>query len=1277
MKHFKFRILFFLILGTCVQLFSQNNSTVKRVQSIEPFLKAEDVHIQQNSGDDLWITTPVKVMRYNSVDVRDYNKFKGIPSEVGKEYISTYTDSENKIWLAGNNGLAVLDSKKDEFRFVSNTTGRIYILMEDSGKQLWMAAENGIFKLKVDSEKTDFGISRFLSENTMATTSAVHQGRIVFAGPNGILTIDRRSGKFNKIDTGYFQELLITSSVSFPEFLLFGTERKGFFKLEADFKKFQKVLTLPYQLASADVTHLEKFDDEVIVSTNGNGIFRIGSDLKLIGKIKDAPSKVFTASLNRNNLLWMVSNRGLFIKNYSRYAVNNIFDSHANSLITALETDSRGQLWMGTGDGLSIWNPQTDKWKHISNLNNQSGQHKPTEITALSADEEQMWVATADDGVYKMNINTLAKTQYSTGARNKIQVEVPKAIFIDSRNNTWIGGEMGYLTRVDKRNLIKTFPIKDVQAIAELGPKKIIVATKNRIYSLNPVTGRITDLESLNANKDLLYYAINDLKITNSGMGLIATKGAGLIIYDFVNDKFELINEEAGLPSNNLEGILIDETNAYWLATDKGLSVYDPDNGELKSYSVLNGLSTNELTTGFAILKNGDLVLGSARGINVFHPQTMLAQPEFRPRVDFNNIIIPGEKEDLKRNRGLRAGKKLQLDENTGFQIGLQGISHLDPESLLYSWKLEGVDQEWSKPTPMNTASFSNLPPGDYILKVKAKVANSVWSKPVEVPIEIVAAAGTFSTVYLFMGIGILATILIFAYVFTKRSREADKLAKQELSERLKEEFKAPVESAVKSLSKISAASEAGNPEDLQRYAARFDELFQQILNFNYQESVYEISKISMKTHLPQIIKEIKPVYSLKNIEMIINDQWGEGEFYYNMEMLDKIFFSLISGSAGYSFREGKIIMNLIRTNVGDLKLQITDNGRGIPLSDVKLLEKNKQSDTKPRFRDKGGLKYILKAKDLIQKAGGSFSYETEKNEGSTFTAVLKNRQQEYRKVPERAAAIFKAEKSTVKKTSKKPGVVAGLNEGKILIIENETETREQLFNSLSKYCQVYQAGTAEEGIEKASMIFPDIIITAAVLPDMNAFQLSKMLKANAGLNHIDIFLLAEEATILADEQLKSISEVIRKPLEMDAIIALTSEKFKKIMEVRRTYISSYKEDAKVQFKSKNDEEFIARIQEMVIENIRNENFQVHDLSAAIGISSNALFMKLKSLVNLTPQELVDLTRVNYALSNMGEDNSNILEVTYKAGFENPKQFYSSFKKFYGYDFSNSVEEFK
>ncbi|APG61034.1 hypothetical protein LPB144_11730 [Christiangramia salexigens] len=1257
----------------------QDYRSVQRVEAVEAFLRADDVHLQQDNQENLWITTPVKVLKYNSARLKVYNKFTGVPDEIGKHFLSTYTDSENKIWLAGDLGLAVYNRKYDRFDFVSSTPGRIYTMLEDEANQLWIAAENGIFKLKTDSNEKDYSISRFLSQNTMAAAVTSYNNHIIFAGPNGILTINRKSGKINQLDLGYNRDIEITSAVTLNDGVLFGTRENGLFKTDPQFKRILSINSLPYAISRDEITGLERFNDEVLVGTKNKGVLRLNSRLQLIEEsASNYPSRISGIYLNDKNLLWMVSNEGLFIKNFSANTVERLssqtdsYSGISDNFITASSADANGNIWFGHGDGLSIWKVSSNRWQHIRNLNYQINFKKPDVVRDLLSVGNYMWVATANDGVYKVNINNLSRAHYSTNSNLKTKIQSANTLFSDSRKSVWIGGEDGYLTQIKANSIIKNFPLKGVKALAELGPKQIIVATKSRMHSLNPVSGRIIDLEKLFSSENLPYYSINDLKITQDGRGLIATEGAGMIIYDFEKEEFDILDMEDDLPSNNIVDIKIITNDEFWISTDKGLTYYNAEENTARLFTEVNGLSTNKLTSELVELNEYKWVLGSSKGINIFKPRELLAQMDIKPILQLESLEILSNSDDDNNEFKLTSNKEIPLSEDNGFQIKFNGISHLNPESIKYSWKLEGVDEGWTEASGNNSVNYAGLSPGAYTFKVRAKLGNGGWTESKEVRLNVTEAVGGISTVYPFMGVSVLAMIGIFAFIFIKRSKAADLQAKNLLREKLRKEFRDPVKSAVTSLSKISETADANKGEDLQRYAARFDELFNQILNFSYEESAYQITRIDLKSHIPQLTKDFKPVLDQKKIELIINDQWSSSEFYFDRETLDKIFFSLISASASYSVKRGKIIVNLIETSIGDLKLQFTDNGRGIPLSQLKILEKKNPEIKNIRFRDKNGAQHVLQAKELVLKSGGSFSYESEKNEGATFTVVLKNRKEDFRPVtmPPKEEVLNEEVKMTAFPTE-----IKEFSESKILIIENDTETRDLLVKNIGKYCQIYQASTAEEGIEKAGMIFPDIIMTATVLPDMNAFQLTKKLKSNIGLNHINIFLVADDDQPIGKDQMEELTEVIRKPVDVNLMLSRLAHILSWQKKLRNSYVQSYINGTEQEYRSESDEKFLANLIDIIVQNVTNENFSVHDLSAKMSLSSNALFMKLKSLVDLSPQDFMEFTRLNYARNLMETGDMNVMEVAYKSGFSSPKLFYSSFKKFFGYLPTDTLEE--
>ena len=90
------------------------------------------------------------------------------------------------------------------------------------------------------------------------------------------------------------------------------------------------------------------------------------------------------------------------------------------------------------------------------------------------------------------------------------------------------------------------------------------------------------------------------------------------------------------------------------------------------------------------------------------------------------------------------------------------------------------------------------------------------------------------------------------------------------------------------------------------------------------------------------------------------------------------------------------------------------------------------------------------------------------------------------------------------------------------------------------------------------------------------------------------------------------------------------------------------------------------KLEDNIIENINNNNFSVHDLSGNMGMSRTSLYMKLKNLVDLSPQDFIIHTRLKHAKELLIKGGISIKEIAYSCGFSNPKYFSTSFKKFYG-----------
>src|SRR5690606_26490751 len=156
-----------------------------------------------------------------------------------------------------------------------------------------------------------------------------------------------------------------------------------------------------------------------------------------------------------------------------------------------------------------------------------------------------------------------------------------------------------------------------------------------------------------------------------------------------------------------------------------------------------------------------------------------------------------------------------------------------------------------------------------------------------------------------------------------------------------------------------------------------------------------KIERIVLRDYMNALVHDLSPVLKDKNLEIIVNDQWNLEYFYYDVKYLNQIFFNIISNSIKNSFEKGKIIVNLIQTNRGDLKIQIADNGSGIPLEEQEVIRKYIQDPGMKVAKANYENIDLLYVKDLIDKLEGAFVFESSKDQGTTFTLILKNQKKD------------------------------------------------------------------------------------------------------------------------------------------------------------------------------------------------------------------------------------------------------------------------------------------
>jgi AraC-like DNA-binding protein len=155
------------------------------------------------------------------------------------------------------------------------------------------------------------------------------------------------------------------------------------------------------------------------------------------------------------------------------------------------------------------------------------------------------------------------------------------------------------------------------------------------------------------------------------------------------------------------------------------------------------------------------------------------------------------------------------------------------------------------------------------------------------------------------------------------------------------------------------------------------------------------------------------------------------------------------------------------------------------------------------------------------------------------------------------------------------------------------------------------------------------------------------------------------------------ISEYIEKPVDIKLLLAKIINTLKWQKNLQKKYIHDTETDKASLFRNQKDKDFLEKLEATIKENIQDKDFSVHDLSKSFGMSRTSLYMKLKNLVDLSPQDFMIHTKLTHAKNLLIQGEKSIKEVAYNSGFSNPKYFSTSFKKFYGMSPSAFLETLK
>jgi two-component sensor histidine kinase/ligand-binding sensor domain-containing protein len=1050
--------------------------------------------VLQDSRGFLWFGTYNGLNRYDGYNFKTF-----LPEPTNSKSISNYSiwslyeDSRGDIWIGTLDGLNRYDWKTEEFYRYKNVPGDtnslsndyVFSIMEDKSGTLWIGTLNGLSRY--NRNKDNFTVFKIVSdkENTNSLNSVTcieedHKGNLWLGTWNGITILQKDGKKIYKHlpePTKFNISLYNDINVIFEDnsnYIWIGTRGKGLYRynpLKDEYILFSTVADNPNSLSDNSVNTIfqDRLDNLWVGTKNGlnkfnrrhNNFTRIFHDpLKPLSLNNNEISSIIE---DKTGIIWVGTSGGVsrFYQTASGFKSFNENPYYSNKLgnkrVNALFVDKQDNIWVGTKEGLfeilQGTNPDNTAANQIisythnpENNNSLSDNH----ILAILQDHQGlMWIGTDRGGLNCYNPFTKTFKVYRSYDNDIESITNNGVISLceDNKRNLWVGTWWGFNHFDRKKEKFKRyfdvfehnviwFVYSDSKGMLWLG------SDGSGASMYNPNTKTFTNFICDSTKKDnISANRIISILESHDGIMWFGTL-EGLYSYNRNSGKFKSYNQKNGLPSVFINAIQEDAKGFLWISTDKGLSKFNRKTGSFVNFTKRDGLEDIEFSPGASgKLSNGNLVFGSNTGIIIFNPDSIKEEHWVVPIV-FTDLKIHNQSVPISSDgssilkESIVHSKVISIPyDNDVITIEFALLDYYNPKGNKFTYKLVGFDSDWNNVGSRNSTTYTNLPPGEYTLLVKA--SNSTLNSYIEeASLKIIIVPAFFQTIWfkILLGLAIIITTVLFIQTRTNRIKKRNKMLELKITEHTKDLDKTINELSQEIIERKRAEAKAQASLEEKEFLLKENETLLKEIHHRVKNNLQVISSLlylnSRKINdinVRNIFKEsqnrVKSIalvherlYQSRDfgridfkeyVQKLTSDlfsSYGVNEFVIKLENKIKnilisidiavpcglIINELVSNSLKHAFpnyeeenKTGIIRIDFYRVGENELFLEVGDNGIGIPEG----VEEKKNNSL--------GLMLV---ETLITQVEGSFNIDL--SSGTLFTIKFKesnNVQQNFR----------------------------------------------------------------------------------------------------------------------------------------------------------------------------------------------------------------------------------------------------------------------------------------
>lgn len=1249
-------------------------------------------------------------------------------------------DKGNGVWAGTEKGLNYIKSDSSEPSIKRFSEELSFVCGTSDGKTLYAGTRSeGIFKFNREQSHPE----KLPDSQGSVTAMHLSKDRRLLAGirESGLIVYDPATGVRRQfLGEQTIEEIVEDRKGNFwISTSSFGINRISQTLDQIDFyelvpKAVQPLVDLQRQSV------FEDRDSNLWIATHGGGLGLFDEKSRSFRFFRNNPNDpnslssdiAYCVAQDRSGLIWvgtgqlnggvnkLIPANPLFVRLIAEPSVTRLTDN----MIRAVMQDRQSRIWLATKSGfLYVYDDSLRLQKKFTGIPAEQEYKMLFNVYAILEDRNGfLWLGSKGGGLARslqpvQNYSSVHEIRFQifrhqTDNPASLSNNNVYSIIQDQNGSVWIGTYGGgidviaapYAPAPVFRHLTSKnsqLSSDQVRCIAEDSAGRIWAATTYGLNLLVREGEKISIRSFLSRYSDPRSLSYNDVVhiFEDSSRNLwFGTFGGGLNLLEHLTPDraaFKRIGQPEGLISDVVFGILEDQFENLWLSTENGISKYDPAEARFNNYSLINGLPCSHFSENTCLrLNDGRLVFGSLNGALIVTGKAAIPD-HYAPPVVFTRFLIFNQDVSF---REKRAPLKKHINytdhiilpfDQAGFGFEYAALSFFDPERNSYAYMLEGFDQDWYHVRHERRASYTNVPPGEYIFNVKAAGWNGTWSdRPRSIRITILPPWWRTGWAYTAYVIFLALVAKITGSVVAKYNRmRTDLLVERKVNEiklkfftNISHEIRTPLTLILGPLEDLKRMKDL--PPSVQELIGtmsgngrRMLQLINQLLDFRKMKNrkmKLKIQEVEVFPFVREICVNFEQMALHRKIHFHYPLRDQKMSLYFDRERIDSVIFNLLSNAFKFT-PAGKNISVEIETEEKKVSISVADEGKGIEADQLPLLFERYTplSDIPGNLPGTGiGLAYSL---ELARLHHGDLVVQSVQGRGSRFRLILLTGKEHFSpdELVEPPAELLNRTEA-LRAEDPVPEDIPGAGTAdkvayRVLLVEDQLEIRHYVTSFLSRKYGVLHAENGEEGLKMAREKQPDLIITDLMMPVMDGLEMTRIIKDDFSISHIPVVMLTARSAV--DDQMEGIGSgaeaYVVKPFHSEYLMRIVENLIRQRQNVLAHFEKSNPLKGELKITDK-DEEFLKQVVALIEHNSGDPDFNVDTLVKEAGFGRTVFYHKIKTLTGMSPVEFLRNMKLQIATRYLEHGGYGVSEAAYLSGFNDLKYFTKKFKERYG-----------